>query len=86
MFQGCPIWATWLVWTKCTVSCGGGIRTRERLCVGGKIGDIGCDNNFVQQEPCGGEVSNSIISNIIYYTMMNRNNVMYFVVRFIFLI
>uniref|UniRef100_F6PV91 Hemicentin-1 n=1 Tax=Ciona intestinalis TaxID=7719 RepID=F6PV91_CIOIN len=51
--HACPVlgsWSSW--WSTCTVSCGGGTRTRTRSCNGGSVGSIGCPGEESQTEPC----------------------------------
>ena len=44
----CPVWTDWTDWTECTVSCGGGSRTKVRECK-----DVG--NDLVQDaNACSG--------------------------------
>ncbi len=33
MFRAVPEWTSWTKWSKCTVSCGLGSKSRERACV-----------------------------------------------------
>lgn len=33
----CPTWMRWEEFSSCTVSCGGGVRTRTRYCVNGNV-------------------------------------------------
>ena len=30
----CPYWGSWLNWSPCSTSCGRGVRSRERTCLG----------------------------------------------------
>nr|XP_026692083.1 A disintegrin and metalloproteinase with thrombospondin motifs adt-1-like isoform X2 [Ciona intestinalis] len=45
-------WGDYQQWSTCTVSCGGGTRTRTRSCNGGSVGSIGCPGEESQTEPC----------------------------------
>ena len=40
--QACESWGQWSDFNRCSVSCGGGIKTRMRTCVGGLPDDPGC--------------------------------------------
>ena len=50
------MWSTWSYWGGCTVSCGGGSQTRDRVCINGDIGQVGCIGGFIEDEPCNIEV------------------------------
>uniref|UniRef100_UPI00193A61B8 uncharacterized protein LOC120335429 n=1 Tax=Styela clava TaxID=7725 RepID=UPI00193A61B8 len=53
--QPCPRWGAWMTWSSCTVTCGLGTRIRDRLCVGGEPGMLGCEGELVEEAPCNGE-------------------------------
>ena len=40
----CPYWAEWDAWEACQVTCGQGEEVRERGCINGERGDLGCSN------------------------------------------
>lgn len=52
------MWSNWALFSTCSQSCGGGIRTRERFCLNGAIGEPGCDvgasteTNLCQTQAC----------------------------------
>ena len=50
--QACPFLSPWTSWSSCNVSCGAGMRARERICVNGAIGDVGCDEVVMETEMC----------------------------------
>jgi len=50
--QQCPRWSDYGAWSSCTKTCGGGLKTRERNCVGGSVGDIGCIGDETDQSVC----------------------------------
>ena len=52
----CPgVWQNWGIYTECTVSCGGGVRTRRRSCSGGEVGELGCEGMDVEESSCAEE-------------------------------
>ena len=40
----------------CTRTCGGGLRSRSRICVNGEIGDPGCIGPLEEDETCNEQV------------------------------
>ena len=47
------MWAEWSEWTECTVSCNGGIHSRDRTCdEAGTCLGIGYQENFCNEMPC----------------------------------
>nr|XP_039268100.1 A disintegrin and metalloproteinase with thrombospondin motifs adt-1-like [Styela clava] len=49
----CPRFGRFSDWSKCTKTCGGGLRTRIRECLHGKIGQDGCPaDDAVENEDC----------------------------------
>ncbi|CAC5418366.1 Adhesion G protein-coupled receptor B2,Coadhesin,Thrombospondin-1,Adhesion G protein-coupled receptor B1,Mucin-like protein,Hemicentin-1,Adhesion G protein-coupled receptor B3,Thrombospondin-2 [Mytilus coruscus] len=58
--RDCPIdgnWSEWNVWTDCSLSCDGGIKTRLRTCSNPepKFGGKGCNGNEEESTKCGVE-------------------------------
>ncbi|XP_052105775.1 SCO-spondin-like [Mytilus californianus] len=56
----CPVdgsWSEWNVWTDCSLSCDGGIKTRLRTCSNPepKFGGKGCNGNEEESNKCGVE-------------------------------
>ncbi|XP_070371679.1 SCO-spondin isoform X2 [Equus asinus] len=56
--QACPVagaWAVWEAWGPCSVSCGGGHRSRRRSCVDPppKNGGAPCPGASQERAPCG---------------------------------
>ncbi|KAL3875270.1 hypothetical protein ACJMK2_038192 [Sinanodonta woodiana] len=45
-------WTTWSSWNGCTVTCGGGIQARTRLCLKSPISDADCVGNNSQSQSC----------------------------------
>lgn len=62
-----PHWSHWANWTLCSKSCGGGQRSRERVCVGGNRGDGSCvpDSGYVETETCNIQPCEGIRCNIL---------------------
>ncbi|XP_078487952.1 uncharacterized protein LOC100179634 isoform X3 [Ciona intestinalis] len=50
--QGCPYWSPWSRYSGCDRSCDGGVRVRSRTCIGGRLGDIGCEDESIMSETC----------------------------------
>jgi len=48
----CPAWTLWSDWSACTASCGGGVQTSFRTCVGGNQGEDGCLGNDKKSQVC----------------------------------
>jgi len=54
--EACPgVWQNWESYGECSVSCGGGERTRSRTCLGGEVGGPGCEGSDMEQSSCGEE-------------------------------
>lgn len=47
--EPCPHWGQWGEYGACSVTCGGGLRARQRRCIGQKK----CAGSKVQHGPCG---------------------------------
>ena len=56
LLQPCPAWSQWSSWSLCSATCGGGIRSRRRICVDGGEDSAGCNGASEEEEFCGGEV------------------------------
>lgn len=54
--EKCPFWSNWSEYSECTTSCGGGLQTRGRLCVGGEAGKLGCLGADSEDVPCNQQV------------------------------
>ena len=54
--QPCGYWANWQAWGKCTVTCGLGVKSRIRKCVGGTSGKGGCQGSYEDITPCNTQV------------------------------
>jgi hemicentin len=54
----CPVdgaWLDWADWTACSVSCGGGARSRSRVCSRARHGGAPCQGPTEEEEACGAE-------------------------------
>ena len=49
-FKPCPILLDWTEWSTCSKTCDGGVRTRNRVCIGQ------CNVPLVAEELCNVEV------------------------------
>ena len=54
-------WAEWNDWTKCSVTCQSGLRTRSRVCYGGRAGDYGCDGDELETKGCYQGICEAIV-------------------------
>lgn len=52
----CPTYTSWSTWDKCSVTCGGGFRERQRICINGFEGQLGCDAPQSEREECNAQV------------------------------
>ena len=53
--NSCPVWTEWSEWTVCSVTCGGGKRSKTRECVlpdGARSSDLFCEGNGLMEEQC----------------------------------
>jgi len=50
--QLCPRFDIWGPWSICSVTCGRGLRSRTRLCLGGDVGQPGCNGDLIGAEDC----------------------------------
>lgn len=50
----CPFWSIWGSFTSCSVTCGEGERTRNRECVYGREGEVGCEGSSIDVNVCYG--------------------------------
>jgi len=50
--ETCPLWSGWSVWAPCSLSCNNGTTFRERNCLFGVPGDIGCEGDIVENDFC----------------------------------
>jgi len=55
--QICAYWSPWNTWAGCSDSCGGGTRTRNRLCINGEPDDDGCQGSPLDFGTCNTQVS-----------------------------
>ena len=55
--QACASWASWTMFTGCSVSCGGGVQTRQRECFRGNAGEAGCEGSTMDMSVCNTQVS-----------------------------
>ena len=52
----CAYWSGWNVFSLCAVSCGGGERVRQRICIGGEAGSRGCEGSDEDIDICRTQV------------------------------
>lgn len=53
----CPgVWSEWQDWSECSTTCGPGLMSRKRTCLGGKEGGPGCEGMNKEPAPCTGPV------------------------------
>lgn len=50
------VWEAWQEWGECSVTCGGGLRTRARLCDGPYHDGRQCPGNATDSEGCNPEI------------------------------
>ncbi|CAK8676046.1 unnamed protein product [Clavelina lepadiformis] len=50
--QPCTYWAQWSENKLCSVTCGGGFVVRERSCVNGDTGELGCEGSAQEPSEC----------------------------------
>ena len=48
----CPEWTEWAPWTQCTVSCGGGVRSKVRTCAATRDSGPSCAGEAEVTEDC----------------------------------
>lgn len=60
--KDCPFWSDWTNYSECSAPCGGGVRSRSRVCVTGKTGDVGCEGPAFEEDFCNGYVSKKIVT------------------------
>jgi len=44
-------WSTWQSWSPCSTTCGKGVKSRKRLCIGSNNG--GCSGPEMEKVECG---------------------------------
>ncbi|XP_033725596.1 LOW QUALITY PROTEIN: cartilage intermediate layer protein 2-like [Pecten maximus] len=53
--RSCPVygvWTTWAGWTACDVTCGGGTRSRTRVCQQASSSDLDCIGSSSESQTC----------------------------------
>lgn len=70
----CPgVWGTWGNYSDCTQTCGGGVKTRSRSCIGGVVGGPGCkesnqEESICNSNQCPGKWSDWVLSGLCSVT------------------
>ena len=60
------MWDQWTAWSGCDATCGGGAKTRSRICQNGDAGDIGChigqtsETDVCNNQDCPGLLDNTL--------------------------
>ena len=56
--QQCPDWSPWSEWTSCSLTCGGGSKSRQRDCVLDPVrsNDYGCQGEDFETTDCNTQV------------------------------
>ena len=67
------VWNPWVEWSDCTVTCGGGNRTRERSCEEPQHGGDPCEGPTSQLEFCGDAPCPGICIEAYYYYRPQRS-------------
>ena len=46
------VWSNWANEGECPVTCGWGKMIQKRSCLGGNVGDVGCEGNETREVTC----------------------------------
>ena len=56
--QDCPFLSVWTIWSDCNEQCGGGKRSRFRICANG--GQESCSGPLLEETSCNNQVGKAI--------------------------
>jgi len=55
----------WSEFSECDVTCGGGVRTRTRSCMNGRVGQAGCTDATTDTLVCNVQVEKKFLKIVV---------------------